>query len=304
MVDPRRPHGRTQFWSVFAAGIGGGLLLAGGGSSLRASTAPAGAVNVAGIDRPGQAVSGTEPMAMAPSTGERDHTERLGGRTATSGIPTTQPLEKLPRLTAQEVAKRAIQWTATIRGDGVYGAGIVVDPRGYVVTNHHVIQGVENIRVSFIDQADLPAKVVDVDKDLDLALLKVETTRTTAAPAADFLDAEVGDDVYAVGNPRKMGFTVSRGMVSYIGRRIDGRYYLQSDLPTNDGNSGGPVVNDRGEAIGVMTFILRDSQGLAFAVPMDYVYERFASHLKSDRVDLARFARWKAERDAAATASR
>lgn len=303
MVEPRRPHGRTQLWSVFAAGIGGGLLLAGGGS-FRPATAPAGAVNVAGIDRPGQPVSGNETAGMLPSSeGEREHAERLGGRTP-AAIPTTQPMEKLPRLTPQEVAKRAIQWTATIRGDGVYGAGIVVDKSGYVVTNHHVIQGVERIRVSFVDQADLPAKVVDVDKDLDLALLKVETTRPTAAPAADFLDAEVGDDVYAVGNPRKMGFTVSRGMVSYIGRRIDGRYYLQSDLPTNDGNSGGPVVNDRGEAVGVMTFILRDSQGLAFAVPMDYVYERFASHLKSDRVDLARFARWKSERDAAATASR
>lgn len=303
MVDPRRPNGRTQIWSVFAAGIGGGLLLAGGGSTLR-STAPAGAVNVAGIDRPGQVVSGTEPMAMIPSTGERDHMERLGGRSAISPIPTTRPLEQLPHLTAQEVAKRAIQWTATIRGDGVYGSGIVVDPRGYVVTNHHVIQGVEHIRVSFVDEVDLPAKVVDVDKELDLALLKVETTRPTSAPAADFLDAEVGDDVYAVGNPRKMGFTVSRGMVSYIGRRIDGRYYLQSDLPTNDGNSGGPVVNDRGEAVGVMTFILRDSQGLAFAVPMNYVYERFSSHLKSERVDLARFTRWKSEHDAAATASR
>ena len=64
-----------------------------------------------------------------------------------------------------------------------------------------------------------------------------------------------------------MNFTVSRGMVSYVGRRIDGNYYLQSDLATNDGNSGGPVVNDRGEVIAVMTFILRDSQGLAFAVP-------------------------------------
>ena len=185
----------------------------------------------------------------------------------------------------------------------MYGSGIVVDTRGYVLTNFHVIQGVDHIRVQFPDTDDMPATVVDEDKELDLALLKVDATRTVAAPAADLLDAQVGDDVYAVGCPRKMNFTVSRGMVSYVGRRIDGRYYLQSDLPTNDGNSGGPVVNDRGQVVGVMTFILRDSQGLAFAIPMDYAYERFADVLKSDRVDVSRFQRWRSDQDAA-TASR
>ena len=212
--------------------------------------------------------------------------------------------EPLTRLTAQEVSKRALQYTASIRGEGVYGAGIVVDARGYVLTNHHVIQGLEKIRVSFVDTEDMPAKVVEVDKELDLALLKVETTRPVAAIPGEFLDMQVGDDVYAVGSPRKMNFTVSRGMVSYVGRRIDGRYYLQSDLATNDGNSGGPVVNDRGQVVAVMTFILRDSQGLAFAVPISYAYERFAKVIQTDALDLARFTEWRESKDGAATASR
>jgi serine protease Do len=165
------------------------------------------------------------------------------------------------------------------------------------------VNGVEKIRVSFVDTEDMPATIVDFDKDLDLALLKVDVTRSVASPPGAILSMQVGDDVFAVGSPRKMNFTVSRGMVSFIGRRIDGRYYLQSDLPTNDGNSGGPVVNDRGEVVGVMTFILRDSQGLAFAVPIEYAYERFADHLKSDRVDLSRFQRWREEKESA-TASR
>jgi S1-C subfamily serine protease len=217
-------------------------------------------------------------------------------------------LEPLAKLTPQQIAKRALQWSASIRGDGVYGAGIVVDERGYVLTNHHVIQGLEKIRVQFVDTAELPAKVVEVDKSLDLALLKVELDelRPSAAPAGDFLSTEVGDDVFAIGSPRKMNFTMSRGMVSYVGRRIDGHYYLQSDLATNDGNSGGPVINDRGEVVAVMTFILRDSQGLAFAVPMSYAYERFAEVLgtRSARIDLGRFQQWRKEQDDRATASR
>lgn len=256
----------------------------------------------------GDAVSITRVSGAVPL-------ERTSGVTGTLGA--TRPLMPQPeepvekpaispyrRLTSQEVSKKALQWTASIRGDGVYGSGIVVDKRGYVLTNHHVIQGLDKIRVQFTDTAELPAKVVADDKDLDLALLKVDITRPVAAPAGDFLAAEVGDDVYAVGSPRKMNFTVSRGMVSYVGRRIDGNYYLQSDLATNDGNSGGPVVNDRGEVIGVMTFILRDSQGLAFAVPISYAYERFADILASDGLDLTRFKSWRTEQDALATASR
>lgn len=239
--------------------------------------------------------------------------DRTSGTTGTMGV--TRPLvapEPVPtpaivpllRLTPQQVSKKALEWTASIRGDGVYGAGIVVDRRGYVLTNHHVIQGLDKIRVQFTDTAELPAKVVADDKDLDLALLKVDVERPVAASPGDFLTAQVGDDVFAVGSPRKMNFTVSRGMVSYVGRRIDGNYYLQSDLATNDGNSGGPVVNDRGEVIAVMSFILRDSQGLAFAVPIAYAYERFADILGADRLDLTRFKTWRSEQDALGTASR
>jgi len=256
----------------------------------------------------GEAVSITRVSGAGPL-------DRTSGVTGTLGAtrplvvvpeaPVVKPaMEPLQKLTSQQVAKKALEWSASIRGDCVYGAGIVVDRRGYVLTNHHVIQGLDKVRVQFTDTAELPAKIVAVDKTLDLALLKVDIERPIAAPAGDFLSAQVGDDVYAVGSPRKMNFTVSRGMVSYVGRRIDGNYYVQSDLATNDGNSGGPVVNDRGEVIGVMTFILRDSQGLAFAVPISYAYERFADILADDRLDLTRFKTWRTEQDALATAAR
>ena len=288
----RKPTGFLAMGIAFAAGLSGGFLM------------------LPGASFDGEPVSITR---VAGPRGEAVSVERSAGGTTAALLPTTttapseperpviEPLEKLP---PQQVAKRALQWSASIRGDGVYGAGIVVDTRGYVLTNHHVISGLEKIRVSFVDTDDMPATLVEYDKDLDLALLKVETTRPVAAVPGDFLTAEVGDDVFAVGCPRKMNFTVSRGMVSYVGRRIDGHYYLQSDLATNDGNSGGPVVNDRGEVIAVMTFILRDSQGLAFAVPISYAYERFADVLRTDRLDLSRFERWRTEQDERATASR
>lgn len=291
----RTPTGFLALGIAFAAGISGGFLMLPGHSTdsepLRITRVAGPRGEAVNVER-SSGTTGTTSAALLPAT----TTEPAEG-----DRPAIEPLQKL---TPQQVAKRALQWSASIRGEGVYGAGIVVDTRGYVLTNQHVIAGLEKIRVQFVDSAEMPAKVVAVDKDLDLALLKVETTRPVAAIPGDFLTAEVGDDVFAVGCPRKMNFTVSRGMVSYIGRRIDGHYYLQSDLATNDGNSGGPVVNDRGEVIAVMTFILRDSQGLAFAVPISYAYERFADVLTSDRLDLSRFERWRSEQDELATASR
>ena len=283
---------------ALSAGFSGGFLFprdTASGESVSVQT-----VSGATLDR-------TAGTASAPALGATR--QALSMPEPSQHVPAEPAIEPLTRLTPQQVAKRALQWSASIRGEGVYGAGIVIDPRGYVLTNHHVIQGLEKIRVQFVDTPELPAKVVEVDKSLDLALLKVELDepRATSAPAGDFLTAEVGDDVFAVGCPRKMNFTVSRGMVSYVGRRIDGTYYLQSDLATNDGNSGGPVVNDRGEVIAVMTFILRDSQGLAFAVPISYAYERFADVLgdkAAPRIDLGRFQSWVKEQDSLSTASR
>ncbi len=243
-------------------------------------------------------VSGIDAKAMI-------NEPSAGAKTMPLAIPPPPAgsLDPLPRLPAQEIARRALRFAVSIRGEGVYGSGIVVDTRGYILTNHHVIQGLDKIKVSLVDGDELMAKVVDDDKDLDLALLKVDATFPVAAVPADFLDAQVGDDLYAVGCPRKMNFSVARGMVSYVGRKIDGHYYVQASLPTNDGNSGGPVVNDRGEVVGVMTFILRDSQGLAFAVPLDYAFERFSEVLRDDSMDVARFKKWRDDHDAA-TASR
>lgn len=291
-------RGSSVVFGAFLAGLGGGIA----GPRLLPHLLPAttGAVDrVAGLE-----ASITPPATPADFAVQGSAAERTPLRGGPAPEEAAHAMSARPHLPAQEVARRALKFTVSLRGGGVYGSGIVVDKHGFILTNHHVIQGLDHINATLVDGDEMEARVVDDDKDLDLALLKVDRELPVAATPADFLDAQVGDDVYALGCPRKMNFSVARGIVSYVGRKMDGHYYVQAAVPTNDGNSGGPVVNDRGEVVGVMTFILRDSQGLAFAIPLDYAYERFADVLHSDRMDVARFRKWRTERDAPAAASR
>jgi S1-C subfamily serine protease len=205
------------------------------------------------------------------------------------------------RLSAREIARRALSFSVFVRGGPVYGAGIVLDRQGHILTADHVIDGVPEIRVYFHDDPTaFPAKVIERDKKLDLALLAIDKSPEAIAPRGTILDLEMGDDLYAMGAPRKMAFSLSHGIVSYVGRSFDGMMHVQSDLPANSGSSGGPVMNDRGELIGVSSFILRGSQGLAFAVPIDYALMRFAPALGVKAADSDAFQSWLVARQAPA----
>ncbi len=196
----------------------------------------------------------------------------LAASASASPSPTSSPTTD-PR----DAVARALAFTVTIEGGDTYGSGVLVDPAaGLVLTAQHVIADMHNPLVTFADGASLPAKVVESDRVLDLALLAIAPQSTRPAPAVgDALALRPGDELYAVGCPRHLAFTVSRGIVSFVGRRMDGVRWLQSDLPINDGNSGGPVVNARGELVGVMSFILRRGQGLSFALPINYPIEKW-----------------------------
>lgn len=194
---------------------------------------------------------------------------------------------------ASAVGKSALEFTAFVRSGSYYGAGVLLDAAGHIVTCNHVLdQGATTARVSFHDEGPFVATVLDSDADRDLALLHVEGLAREPARPAGISGVRMGDEVYGVGAPRKLRFSMSRGIVSYVGRRFDSLYYLQTDLPTNSGNSGGPVLNDRGEVLAIAAFIYRDSVGLAFALPLDYVYERFSAYLDRGQ-PLTRFSRWK-----------
>ncbi|MGI9502715.1 MAG: trypsin-like peptidase domain-containing protein, partial [Geminicoccaceae bacterium] len=154
------------------------------------------------------------------------------------------------------------------------GSGFIIDPSGLIVTNHHVIQGADEVTVTLNEGMELVAEVVGTDPDTDLALLKVSSEE--ALPVAKFSESDavrVGDAVSAIGKPFGLGGTVTAGIVSAKAREIGaGRYddFLQIDAPINRGNSGGPTFNLEGEVIGVNTAIhspTGGNVGIGFAIP-------------------------------------
>jgi serine protease Do len=171
------------------------------------------------------------------------------------------------------------------------GSGFVVDPSGYIVTNAHVVSGAQRVQVVVPEGASdgslaavlatrtniVPARVVGADKDIDLALLKVDNVKFAALPLALYRNIRQGEFVLAFGSPQGLRNTVTLGVVSSVARQIDPdspMVYIQTDAPINPGNSGGPLVNAEGEVVGVNTFILTQSggnEGLGFALPSGVV---------------------------------
>ena len=156
------------------------------------------------------------------------------------------------------------------------GSGVVISNDGYILTNNHVVNGADDIKVDLTDGRTVTAKVIGTDKPSDLALLKVIATDLHALTLGNSDAVQVGDVVLAVGNPLGIGQTVTMGIVSAKGRSTavgDDRNYedfLQTDAPINHGNSGGALVNTKGELVGINSQILSNSGeniGIGFAIP-------------------------------------
>lgn len=154
------------------------------------------------------------------------------------------------------------------------GSGVIVDPRGYILTNNHVVERADQIEVDLSDGSTHKAKVVGTDPPTDLAVIQIESEGNfPAAPLGDSSSLVVGEWVLAIGNPFGFGHTVTAGIVSAKGRVIgQGNYddFVQTDAAINPGNSGGPLVNMRGEVIGINTSIISasgGSMGIGFATP-------------------------------------
>ena len=171
------------------------------------------------------------------------------------------------------------------------GSGFVIDPAGYIVTNAHVVAGAQRVQVVVPEGASdgslqailaartniVPARVVGVARDIDLAVLKVDNVKFAALSLASYRNVHQGEVVLAFGSPQGLRNTVTLGVVSSVARQTDPdspMVYIQTDAPINPGNSGGPLVNVEGEVIGVNTFILSQSggnEGLGFAIPSSVV---------------------------------
>jgi len=151
------------------------------------------------------------------------------------------------------------------------GTGFIIDPDGYILTNHHVIEGAHRIAVRLADGRSLRAEKVGSDPDTDIALIKVSSPK--ALPHAVLGDSDtlrVGEWVLAIGNPLAYEHTVTVGVVSFIGRKLfDSSLdrYIQTDAAINFGNSGGPLINSRGEVIGINAAISSRASNIGFAVP-------------------------------------
>jgi serine protease DegQ len=155
------------------------------------------------------------------------------------------------------------------------GSGLIVDARrGYVLTNHHVVRGAEQVTVTLKDRREFTAQIVGSDPATDVAVLKIPAERLSAIGFGDSDDLKVGDLVVAIGNPFGLGQTVTSGIVSALGRSgiTSGKYedFIQTDASINPGNSGGALINSKGELIGINTAILAPNGGnvgIGFAVP-------------------------------------
>jgi serine protease Do len=156
------------------------------------------------------------------------------------------------------------------------GSGFVWSSDGIIVTNNHVVEGASKITVNFQDGSQHTAKLVGVDPDSDVAVLRVDTRGLPAAPIGTSSDLMIGETVIAVGNPFGLSGTVTTGVVSALGRSVpskeEGRTFtdfIQTDASINPGNSGGPLLNIEGKVIGINTAIIAQAQGIGFAIPVD-----------------------------------
>jgi serine protease Do len=183
--------------------------------------------------------------------------------------------------------------TALIVRQHAVGSGVIVDPSGYIMTNAHVVEGAQRIRVALPLPLDtgravpvgkrqlLEARLVGVHKETDLALLKIDEKDLPTLPLLTQQRPRVGQLVFAIGSPEGLQNSVTMGVVSAVARQPDPDKpltYIQTDAPINPGNSGGPLVDMNGSVVGINTFILSTgggSEGLGFAIPariVDFVY--------------------------------
>jgi serine protease Do len=168
------------------------------------------------------------------------------------------------------------------------GSGVIIDPAGYILTNFHVVSGAQRIRVALLPSAPglevlhpsemhhnriLDATLVGGDRDIDIALLKINATGLPALNFAEYRNLRQGQMVFAFGSPEGLSNSMSLGVVSAVARQPDpdsANAYIQTDAPINPGNSGGPLVDIDGNVVGINTFIVTSSggnQGLGFAIP-------------------------------------
>ena len=226
--------------------------------------------------------------AVEPSPTSQPEPSAVIVGTGGTGLPdaTSTYLKRVVELPTTEVVKTLIpsvvNITTEIAGTGVLppggvGTGVIIDTAGHILTIDHVLEGARSTTVTLYDGVDYSAEIVGRDPATDLAVIKIDAVGLVPATLGKSSDLLVGEDVVAIGYA--LGFegapTVSTGVVSALGRTIDTDQnitmgdLIQTDASVNPGNSGGPLVNNRAEVIGINTAIIRGVQGIGFAINID-----------------------------------
>jgi len=191
--------------------------------------------------------------------------------------------ENLPELPPREHAKRIGPAVIKVSTPSGLGSGVIINPDGYAITNAHVVQGETALKATvWLPQQDgtLKREIIDdiellaVNNHLDLALIRIEHPEEESfifAPLENEEGLEIGQSVFAIGNPLGLERTLSQGVVSTTQRDFDGLTYIQTDAAINPGNSGGPLFNSHGEVIGITNMGILGGEALGFAIPARYV---------------------------------
>ncbi len=187
-------------------------------------------------------------------------------------------------VTQSGIAGSDTQLTKQVNG---MGTGVILDPRGYILTNHHVVESVSRIEVTLADGTSTIGNLLAVDRETDLALIKINVNRPLPViPLGTSSDLMLAESVAAIGNAYGYEHTVTRGIVSELGRTVqvssDQVYYnlIQTDAAINPGNSGGPLLNMDGDMIGINVAVRVGAQGIAFAIPVNDAIEVAADLLR------------------------
>ena len=291
-ITPSRPSRRGPRIALAAALLAGTALagFAAGNAGLAASgpaaapAAPVQAPPVTGLPDFTGLVASVHAAVVSVTTMLKVHNTAMVGPGPQMPFPFPFPFRMVPGGPMQP---------GPMQGQPVEarGSGFLISADGYIVTNNHVVKNARSISVTLTDGTRLPARIVGTDPRTDLALLKIDAGRPLPyVLLGDSNKARPGQWVVAMGNPFGLGGTVTAGIVSALGRNIgDGPYdkFIQTDAPINEGNSGGPLFNQKGHVIGVDTAIISPSGGsvgIGFAIPSDTVRTVIAQLRKSGHV--------------------
>lgn len=265
---------RPSFWSYFASGILGAVV----GSFLLLAFGPAALFSRFETNNPD---SPTLPMQQIRQQIQQTEEFQQVKQMIASGDDSASAAAEKVLASVVGITTTSIQRDEYFRSKRVQGvgSGVIVDARGYILTNNHVTGGQANtITVSLIDGREVKGKAIWTDPTLDLAIVKIDTTdNLTVASLGDSKSITVGQNAIAIGNPLGLRFqrSVTAGIVSALNRTIeveDGIYMddlIQTDASINPGNSGGPLINGNGEVIGINTIKVTTAEGIGFAIPIN-----------------------------------